>query len=266
MKGNKLIGLLAATVFIVACQSSTGVLISSTATILILDSTETVILASATPLPTQSGNPEPKEIIVYPSEGQLISRINGLEDQLVALTIDDGYGKIPFDIILKELRDRDIQATFFLVGLAAINLGPERMDQLVEGGHHIAYHSFAHVDLDQLRNWDENDWLLDVEKWMGTMRELIGPSNFELAYRPFARAPYGLFNLSFLAMAKELELVPVGWSNDPGDLLRGIKLQAGDIFLLHVRYPDAELIGPILDEQDFEFVPLEELFAAQSNP
>ena len=263
MKGRKLVAILASIVFMVACQNSKSIKIPSTETIFTLEKIQADVPKIATPIPTQSDILLPEEQIEFPSDGQLVSRIESIEENMVALTIDDGYGKVPFDVILQELSNRDVKATFFLVGLAAINLGEERLDQLFESGHHIAYHSYAHDDLDLLRRWDKNDWLVDYEKWEGAMRELMGQDNFNFAYRPFARAPYGLFNQAFMAMAKELNLVPVGWSNDPGDLIRGIKLQSGDIFLLHVRYPDAELIGPILDEQDFEFVTLEELFAAQ---
>ena len=229
--------------------------------------------ASATPSPTPtptstatpSATPPPAtEVeISYPPSGELIKRVEVGEAGIFALTIDDGYGKVPFDLMLDELRARDLQATFFLVGRAALNLGSERLVQLAEDGHTIAYHSYAHDELTLLQGWSEADWNADFEHWREAMRSLLGEALFEQANRPYARAPYGLFSTAFLAMTEAQNLVPVGWSSDPGDLNREIALKPGDIFLLHVRFPDAELLPEILDGLDLAPVRLDELFAAQ---
>jgi peptidoglycan/xylan/chitin deacetylase (PgdA/CDA1 family) len=221
------------------------------------------IYPTATVAPSEI--PLSEESSLLPPSGELVSSVDVSGQAIVAMTIDDGYGKVPFDVILDELRSRDIQATFFLIGLAAINLGEERLIQLAVDGHEIAYHSYSHDALEELTIWGKDQWLQDFDKWEETLLGLLGEERYLAVNRPYARAPYGLFNLAFLGMTEELGLVPVGWSNDPGDLNRGIKLKAGDIFLLHVRFPDAELLEGILDESSYEFESLSDLFAAQNS-
>lgn len=223
------------------------------------DAPEVSPLATATETPV----PPSERSDQLPPNGQLIRRAEVGEQAIYALTIDDGYGIQPFDQILAELRAREIKATFFLVALASINLGPERLAQLVEDGHSIAYHSYGHDDLHVLEGWGRQDWVDDFAAWQRVMQDLLGAEGFAAAYRPYARAPYGLFNLAFLKMTEELELIPVGWSNDPGDMNRGLVVKPGDIFLLHVRYPDAEILPELLDEIGLQVVSLDELFAAQ---
>ncbi len=260
---NNFFAIIAALLLISACQSPSPIEVQSTSTPKPVPSLSASQVNTATQTPTATELPLIEETIDLPPPGQVISRVDVGDANLVALTFDDGFGKVPFDATLDELKKRDLRVTFFLVGLASINLGEERMARLVQDGHQIAYHSYAHEDLNILRNWKQVDWLADYEKWEAAMIELLGAESYASTYRPYARAPYGLFDSAFLGMTKELGLVPVGWSNDPGDLLRGIDLRAGDIFLFHVRYPDYELMGAILDEYDFEFVHLDILFAAQ---
>lgn len=239
---------------------STRIAASSTATIAPTTEPTARLTASATVQPTAEAS-STAEMLHLPS-GEVLTQLDVGEQELVALTIDDGYGRVPFDAIVDILRERDLQATFFLVAQAAQNLGAERINALIADGHQIAYHSFSHDELDVLRSWSAQDWLADYAAWDAAFRELLGEESYEEAYRPYARAPYGLFNDAFLAACEELELVPFGWSRAPDDLARGIPMQSGDIFLFHVRFPDADLMPDILDESGFEFVTLDELIAA----
>jgi peptidoglycan/xylan/chitin deacetylase (PgdA/CDA1 family) len=225
-----------------------------------------IALATATPSPTPSPtiSPTPEPLWSVLPAGELVSRIPVYDSNLVALTIDDGYGRIPFDAITLVLNERDLHATYFLVAQAAINLGGERISQLVEDGHQIAYHSFSHDELEELASWDSEAWIADFEEWQMAFIELLGPDAFNRAFRPYARAPYGLFNVPFLDMTQELGLIPIGWSRAPDDLNRGISMQNGDIFLFHVRFPDAEIMGPIIDNAEYDFVTLDELIASST--
>ena len=217
---------------------------------------------TATARPTEVRKSTPQAELTLPPSGQYLDHLEVAGEAIYALTIDDGFGLAPFDEILNELRTRDIQATFFLIAEAAIKLGYERLEQLAENGNTIAYHSYSHDDLSVLEGWGEQDWLADYAAWNEAMRILLGEELFSEAIRPYARAPYGLFNRPFLGMTEEMGLIPVGWSRDPGDLNLGMGVRPGDIFLLHVRYPDAELMPALLDEIDLRPVSLDELFAA----
>ena len=219
--------------------------------------------STTTSRPTEIFKPTAEADLSLPPSGQYLDRVDVGEQGIYALTIDDGFGRVPFDEILNELSARDIQATFFLVAEAMINLGFERMEQLAIDGHTIAYHSYAHDDLSIVEDWDESEWLTDYAAWEEAMRILLGEEVFSQAIRPYARAPYGLFNRDFLGMTEEMGLIPVGWSRDPGDLNIGLTVRPGDIFLLHVRVSDAELLPGLLDEIELTPVSLDELFAAR---
>lgn len=256
--------ILTAALFLSACQSPTSTRPTETdpGTPIPTLSPTTVSSITSTPTDIDLPNSTPAAEMRLPPGEEVLKRLDIAEAQIYALTIDDGFGKMPFDDIMDELSARNLHATFFLIAQAAVSLGEERMQRLAEEGHTIAYHSYSHDDLLLLEEWGQNDWLNDYTAWGEAMRTLMGDDLYTQTVRPYARAPYGLFNQPFLAMTEEIGLIPVGWSRDPGDLNVGLMLRPGDIFLLHVRYPDSELLPGLLDEIDLRPVSLDELFAA----
>jgi peptidoglycan/xylan/chitin deacetylase (PgdA/CDA1 family) len=224
--------------------------------------TPTLLQLTSTPAGTQAMPPTPEPETALPPAGQYLDYLEGLSSEIFALTIDDGYGQIPFDQIIMTLRQREVHATFFLVAEASHILGIERMQTLADDGHTIAYHSLTHAALEIVEEWGQSDWIADYEAWEESMRLLLGDELHLQLVRPYARAPYGLFNRPFLGMTEEKDLIPLGWSRDPGDLNVGLKVRPGDIFLLHVRYPDAEIMANLLDAIELTPVSLDELFAA----
>ena len=222
----------------------------------------TALSSTSTAVSTEAIPPTPEPETALPPSGQYLDHLAGMQEDIFALTIDDGYGKMPFDEIILELRQRDVHATFFLVAEASVTLGIERMQTLADDGHTVAYHSLGHDPLEIVEEWGQSDWHADYEAWQESMRQLLGEDLYAQLVRPYARAPYGLFNRPFLGMTEEKGLIPLGWSRDPGDLNVGLKVRPGDIFLLHVRYPDAEIMSDLLDGIDLTPVSLDELFAA----
>jgi peptidoglycan/xylan/chitin deacetylase (PgdA/CDA1 family) len=139
------------------------------------------------------------------------------------------------------------------------------MQRLAAEGHEIGYHSADHGLLDELRQWKSSHWIEDYELWLEGMRSLLGEEGFEQSIRPYARAPYGLFNASFLKMTEEKGLVPVSWSVDTGDQVSRVRFRHGDIFMLHVSTIEARILDEALSRQEIRFGPLSE-FLPDSTP
>ncbi len=227
-------------------------------------------LPSPTIEPSLTPNPEPtatQEASETPSSSTPITEEpppSSTPDTrtVVALTIDDGWVKGAFDVMLDLLSEHDVQATFFLIAIAANQLGPERMQRLVNDGHEIAYHSYRHGVLEDMENWRSAEWAEDYDIWAESMLSLLGEEGFNQAVRPYARAPYGLFNAGFLAMTEQKGLVPVSWSFDVEMLERRIPLKDGDILMLHVSTSDARTLADILGRQDINLGMLSEFLPA----
>jgi len=262
---KSLLTLFTLTLYLSACQNSSRVETAESVPSATLPVSTPSPLPEATQtssidrLPTQT----PAAELRLPQFGVYLDHIDVGETGIYALTIDDGYGKVPFDAIVAELGSRKNQATFFLVAEAAVKLGLDRMQSLADDGHTLAYHSYAHDDLAIVEEWTELDWLDDYVAWEQALQRLLGDELFAHLVRPYARAPYGLFNRPFLGMTEEIGLIPVGWSRDQGDLNIGLAVRPGDIFLIHVRILDAETLPALLDEIELTPVSLDDLFAAR---
>ena len=61
----------------------------------------------------------------------------------VSLTFDDGPDELVTPQLLAVLRHYNVKATFFLVG-HMIAKAPHVVNQIIQDGHHIANHTWAH--------------------------------------------------------------------------------------------------------------------------
>ncbi len=76
--------------------------------------------------------------------GGLISRVE-TKERVVALTFDDAPN-VYSDEVLKTLKDKDIRATFCVIG-KAMEEYPEAGKNIVRAGHELGNHSFSHQRL-----------------------------------------------------------------------------------------------------------------------
>ncbi len=82
--------------------------------------------------------------------GKVVSIAPGLEDQkVVALTFDDGPWEGSTEKVLEILKQNDIKATFYMVGLQ-LQKNPQIARQVAAAGHAIGNHTWRHpiADLD----------------------------------------------------------------------------------------------------------------------
>lgn len=182
-----------------------------------------------------------------------------VEKPIFALTIDDGYSKGSMEEMLNILDQNDVNVTFFIIGDAArITLGPELLKRAVEEGNEICYHSMKH-NQEAIVNWTKDDWVKDYEDWEVLMKEMLGEELYYMGVKNYARAPGGLFNNAFLAMAREKELIPFGWNTSPQYWDRGVRPKGGDILIIHVGQGDIGNLEKDINLENIKPVTISEL-------
>ena len=178
----------------------------------------------------------------------------------IALTFDDGPRAETTAVLLEGLEQRDVQATFFLIG-EQIEGNEWLVRWMAEDGHQIGNHTFTHV---KLQGSNKDTILQEINKTEVLLANILGEGDYWL------RPPYGLIDDAGKAL---VETPMVYWSVDPEDwkLLDTDKVvayvishvQNGDIILLHDFYPTsvqaALQIVDKLQEQGYEFITVEEL-------
>ncbi|MEZ3485709.1 MAG: polysaccharide deacetylase family protein [Lachnospiraceae bacterium] len=178
----------------------------------------------------------------------------------IAITFDDGPSSQCTGRLLDGLKEREIKATFFLIGKNAKE-NPDLVRRLDAEGHLIGNHTYNHVEITRLSDEEAKKELMDTDE---VISQITGK------HVEYMRPPFGQWQDN---LEKELNVMPVMWSIDPLDwttknvdeIVNKVVTQAGenDIILLHDCYDssvDAALrIVDILRKKGFEFVTADEL-------
>lgn len=167
----------------------------------------------------------------------------------LALTFDDGPDPKNTPIVLKALRDRNVQATFFLIG-RNVNNDPQLTAQILAEGHEVANHSYTHPKLSRYSN---SRVLSELERCQEAIQKATGtvPCWFRPPYGAWAKKRQG-------PLAVKESLGVAMWSVDPHDWrdrnTRTVtnrvlsKAQPGSIVLMHdIHRTTALAVAPILD-------------------
>lgn len=153
----------------------------------------------------------------------------------VALTFDDGPHPRWTPVVLELLAARGARATFFVVG-HKVEQHPQVVRAILEAGHAVALHSYAHDRLFALR--PEARVRADLERGLAAIERVSGA-------RPrLFRPPIGHTNPAVARVAADLDLTVVGWTARGLDGLPGARADAvaarvirdlrdGAIVLLH---------------------------------
>lgn len=182
------------------------------------------------------------------------------EPPRIAITFDDGPSSQCTGRLLDGLKERDVKATFFLIGENAKE-NPELVKRLDEEGHLIGNHTYHHVEITQVSDEEAKKEILDTNE---VITSITG--------KPveYMRPPFGLWQHN---LEMEIEVLPVMWTIDPLDwttenvdeIVNKVVTEAeeNDIILLHDCYDssvDAALrIIDILQKKEFEFVTVDQL-------
>lgn len=177
----------------------------------------------------------------------------------VAITFDDGPHSVYTEKLLDGLKERNVVATFFVVG-SNIAENEDLIKRMSDEGHLIGNHSYTHVELDKLT---EEQCLEEINKTSELVESITGKTV------DYIRPPFGSYEGK-----KTLEgMFVILWTVDPLDwctcdvnqVVQNVvnEVEDGDIILLHDIFGtsvDAALkIIDILKEQGYEFVTVEDL-------
>ncbi len=185
--------------------------------------------------------------------------------KVVALTIDDGPHPQATPEVLKVLRDKQVKATFFVLGANA-QVHPGITAQTLADGHEIASHAYSHQFLNRM---SLTAAAAELEQSEAILTGIGAPK--PTLFRP----PGGGYNDRIVAMARERGYTTVLWSVDSGDwrqlpveqVVKTImdNVRPGSIILMHdgqYPLPTPQAIGIVIDNlrsQDYQFVTVSEL-------
>lgn len=186
--------------------------------------------------------------------------VSNREAKKIALTFDDGPHPRYTEELLDGLAERNVKATFFLLG-ENIEGREEIVKRIAEEGHLIGNHTYYHVDVTRLPEEEACHEILD------TSEKITAITGQPVEY---IRPPFGNWD-------KELEgqvmMLPIFWSVDTLDwttrnadqIVQKVvtDIEENDIILMHDSYDStvkaALRVIDLLQAQGYEFVTADEL-------
>ena len=178
----------------------------------------------------------------------------------VALTFDDGPSPKYTPLLLDGLKERNVRATFFLLG-KNVKENQELVQRMQAEGHLLGNHTYNHVQLNKI---PETTARQEILKTNNEIYEATGK------YPEYMRPPYGAWKKN---MELCVEMLPVFWDIDTLDwksqnvdaILKaaGEEPEDGSIILMHDEYQTsveaALLLIDRLKEKGYEFVTVDHL-------
>lgn len=182
------------------------------------------------------------------------------EKPSIAITFDDGPSGRYTGRLLDGLKERNVKASFFLIGENAEE-NPVLVERIYKEGHLIGNHTYSHV---QMTHLSEEAAVREIEKTDQVISAITGE---HVAYM---RPPFGEWQRE---LEVRMEVLPVLWSVDPLDWTTEnvdeivskvvTEVEEGDIILLHDCYASsveaALRIVDILQKEGYEFVTVDRL-------
>lgn len=186
------------------------------------------------------------------------------DEQVIAFTFDDGPHPVNTPKLLDMLKERNIKATFFLVG-ERVRMYPHLVRRILAEGHEIGNHTYTHISLtsrsdDQIR--------VELQKSADALKEVAGYTA-HLMRPPYGatskRVEHWIFN--------EFGYTSILWSVDPQDWRRpGVSVvqnrllsgaHKGAIMLTHdIHAPTITAVPKVFDEllaRGYRFVTVSQL-------
>lgn len=200
--------------------------------------------------------------------GVIHSRVSGSaeaaadpsEPQMIALTFDDGPHNIYTEKLLDGLKERNVRATFFLMG-ENIEGNEDLVMRMQEEGHLIGNHSYTH---NKMTNQKTEVVCEEIARTGELIKNIVGSTP------QYLRPPYGDWNDD---LECQLDLITVFWTVDSQDwklknkrkIVRQVvkNTEEDSIILMHDIFPysvEAALeIVDTLQKKGYTFVTIDEL-------
>lgn len=185
----------------------------------------------------------------------------------IALTFDDGPNRKNTALLLDALKERNVKATFFVLGLNVVKY-PDLVKRMIEEGHEVGNHTYSHKNLFQL---EDDEIKEEIEITNNLIKEITGD------YPKLFRPSYGNYNENIKNIAN---MEVVNWTIDSLDWrLKNTKkiynrviykLKGNDIVLLHDIYKTSvNATIKIIDKlqaEGYEFVTASEILGLDEEP
>ncbi len=198
------------------------------------------------------------------SSGKLpVYRVDVGEEKKIAISFDAAWGADKTRRIVDMLAERNLKATFFLVGFW-VDAYKEEVAYIADHGMEIGNHSKAHLHMtalsaDKIKN--------EVDSVNTAVRTITG-----ITPRVF-RAPFGEYDDKLISYVESIGMIPVQWDVDSLDwkgisgseIIKRItgKTKNGSIILCHNNSEHIlDALPTVLDtltERGFRFVTMSEL-------
>lgn len=184
------------------------------------------------------------------------------EKKKIALTFDDGPHLTYTPMLLDGLKERNVKATFFLIGKnIEANDNAAIVRRIYEEGHLIGNHTYTHIEISKV---EDEVALEELEKTNALITQITGEKV------EYMRPPFGVWQKN---LEKEVDMIPVLWDVDPLDwttenveeIVNKVvtEVKENDIILLHDCYKSsvqaALRIIDLLTAEGYEFVTVDKL-------
>lgn len=210
----------------------------------------------------------------YEARGEIVWEVP-TNEQVIALTFDDGPNPKSTTEILDLLKQYEAKATFFVVGHRA-ELYPELILRESKEGHELANHTYSHPYFKKNTRSNQIEW--EISRTHDILRKITGEKPH--LFRP----PGGFYNEALVNQSKKAGYLTVLWSwhQDTKDwkapgvsrIVRKVleNAQNGDIVLFHDHVNGShqtvdalKQILPELQNRGFRFVTVSELLTFQKS-
>jgi len=173
------------------------------------------------------------------------------DDQRIIITFDQGYENGYTAKILDTLKEKNVQAIFFLTGSYA-KTENALVKRMIDEGHILGNHGMTHASLPTLSDKNAKEEIMSLHDYV------MNTYGYQMQY---FRCPCGEYSEHALEIAKECGYKSLFWSSahvdwktdsqpSPAEGLQKLSDAAhgGEILLLHsVSATNAEILGDLID-------------------